>query len=282
MASRSTIKPSPGGNGPAVQSVARALALLEQVAERGEIGVSQLARAVSLHVATVHNLLRTLTAGGYLVNLAGRYRLGPAAGRLALGWSPEATLPLAARAAMTEMSQTTGETGSLGLLVGLRCEVIPVSRGTGDVVAVSREQTFDRPLAVATGRLLAALGTDDLRERIIRDHVAERRDRTLAAWQSELDRVRADHCAVVRRPQQGSTDAVAVPLVGQGGRVLAALGAHCPNFRGTPAHLVKMLESLQVAAAKIAANLGGAAERISLSQFRNAVRRAAPDLKKGA
>ena len=51
----------------AVQSVERALELLEALVEPGEgRGVSELARATGLPVATIHRLLATMAARGYV------------------------------------------------------------------------------------------------------------------------------------------------------------------------------------------------------------------------
>jgi len=58
-------KPQRAGDG--VQSVERALELLEALAEPGEAkGVSELARATGLPVATIHRLLATMVSRGYV------------------------------------------------------------------------------------------------------------------------------------------------------------------------------------------------------------------------
>jgi len=256
-----------------VQSVVRALGLLAEVADRGEAGVTELARSAELHVATVHNLLRTLAGQGYLVNVGGRYRVGPAVERLAPRWSPMATLPLVVGPAMEAMSARTGESGSLGLLAGSACRMIRVSQGTDEIVAQPRERVFDHPLAVATGRVLVALGDQDVREQVIGHHVAAHHDLAVAAWQRELQQVAAEGCTVLRRRRPGSVDAVAVGLYGTGGRLLGALGAHCPSFRGTEKHLCETVMALQEAATAAAEVLGSKGPKIPAARRRAAVRR---------
>ena len=56
-----------------VQSVERALALIEVVASRGGAAtLSELSSATDLPAATVHRLLRTLITSGYLVQMQDR------------------------------------------------------------------------------------------------------------------------------------------------------------------------------------------------------------------
>src|SRR3990172_12684205 len=55
------------GRASGVHSVLRALTLLDVLAREGrEMGVVDLGRRVQLHVSTVHRLLGTLIAGGYV------------------------------------------------------------------------------------------------------------------------------------------------------------------------------------------------------------------------
>ena len=64
-----------------VQSVERTLDLLEALAETGEVGIAQLSGQVGLHASTVHRLLSTLIARGYV-------RQNPESGRYLLGLKP--------------------------------------------------------------------------------------------------------------------------------------------------------------------------------------------------
>lgn len=260
------------GRGEGVQSVVRALGLLEQVAQMGDAGVTAIARAAGLHVATTHNLLRTLATLGYLVNIGGRYRLGPAVQQLSAHWSPASALPVLVGPAMHRVSEQTGETGSLGLLVGDQCLVIPVSRGTSDIVAQLQRRMFD-PLSVATGRLLAAMSDPATRQRMVSHHLATAAAGDEVRWQEELALIADDRCAVVCRAYEGGADAVAVLQRGRGGIVLGALGASCPHFRGSEDHLTDMVLALANAADELAEQSGGTPQRLSNEHWRAAVRR---------
>jgi DNA-binding FadR family transcriptional regulator len=63
---------------PPVQTVARAFAVLEALADLGDGGVVEIARRAGLHPSTAHRLLAALIDGGYAAQdpATGRYRLG--------------------------------------------------------------------------------------------------------------------------------------------------------------------------------------------------------------
>lgn len=114
--------------GPAqpVQSVGRALDLLEALADGPPLGVVELARQVGLAQGTTHRLLATLAARGY-VRQDGerRYHLGLAGARLADRAQQE--LALLARPHLATLVEQTGETANLAVLDGTRMRYVAQS-----------------------------------------------------------------------------------------------------------------------------------------------------------
>src|SRR4028118_2071936 len=79
-----------GGNGErvavaAIQSVDRALSVLEILAAHGESGVTEVAAELGVHKSTAFRLIAVLESRGFVEQLAdrGKYRLGFGGGRLA-------------------------------------------------------------------------------------------------------------------------------------------------------------------------------------------------------
>lgn len=102
---------------PGVQSVERALDLLESLEPGLALGVSDIARRAGLPTGTAHRLLATLVARGYVRRDAGRrYAPGPAALRLADHAQRE--LATLARPHLARLVDRTGETANLALLEG--------------------------------------------------------------------------------------------------------------------------------------------------------------------
>ena len=102
----------------AIQSVVRAFGLLEALeAAGGECGVTELAERTGLAQPTIHRILQTLTALGYVRRAAGRrYSLGPALVRL--GDSASRLLARWARPVLEQVEAEAKETANLAVLDG--------------------------------------------------------------------------------------------------------------------------------------------------------------------
>jgi IclR family acetate operon transcriptional repressor len=101
-----------------VQSLDRAFAILEAMADAGGvIGLSQLAAAANLPLATIHRLVRTLVDLGYVRQEPSRqYSLGPRLMRLAD--SSTKRLSTLANPYMTKVVDALGESVNLAILDG--------------------------------------------------------------------------------------------------------------------------------------------------------------------
>ena len=102
------------GQSGGVQSVERAFELLEVLAEAGgELSLSEAAAACRLPLPTIHRLVRTLVAHGYVRQLPSRrYALGPRL--INLGESASGMLADWARPCLAELVEALGETAHVG------------------------------------------------------------------------------------------------------------------------------------------------------------------------
>jgi IclR family acetate operon transcriptional repressor len=158
--------PASAGRLVGVQSVDRALGLLSRLAESGEAqGVSQLAASTGLPPGTVHRLLASLLASGYVRRENTRYAVGMAAVRLAD--AGRQALSRRARPLLQRLAEQSRETANLAVMEG--DEVVYVDQ----VASPERLRMFAAvgrrvpPHSTAVGK--AILATED--EQRVRDLV---------------------------------------------------------------------------------------------------------------
>ncbi len=102
-----------------IQSVDRALSLLEALAEAGgEASLTDLSRRTCLNVSTCHHLLSTLVNWGYVAKVPGRrsYALGARVLYLGHACLRQVDLPRKAQAHIDRINTVTGETVHLAVL----------------------------------------------------------------------------------------------------------------------------------------------------------------------
>jgi DNA-binding IclR family transcriptional regulator len=248
------------GRKPRVQCLDRALDILEALARAESLGVTELAREVGLHVATVHNLLTVLLARGYLLNDAGRYRCGPALAMLGGGNDPLRLLPHLARPCLEEITRATGESAVVGMLRGRDLVMVATTPSADGLSCPAVNQAFRPALPLATGRLLVANRPPEEWNK----HRAACGDTPPApgepaptdreAWRRELLRVRQEGICFVRRGRDAGS--VAVPVRDARGAVVASLGANSISRFGDSAHRARLVDAVRRAGHRVSAGLG--------------------------
>jgi DNA-binding IclR family transcriptional regulator len=220
---------------PAVRHVAaveRALAVLDAVAEAGDIGTNELARRTGINPSTVSRLLATLAARGLVRHVpeTGRYRLG--ARLVQLGGAALAGLDLRelARPALVALAAETGETATLSVPGEPDAITIDFVQSAASVQSVARLGRPSVAHATATGKVALAFGDvalppGDLHaytERTVTDR--GRLDAVIAAA-----RVQGYAEAVGEREED--LNALAAPVLGSRGELVAIVGLQGPAAR---------------------------------------------------
>jgi IclR family acetate operon transcriptional repressor len=225
------------GSATGSRSVLRALRLLVTLsAADGPVSLSDLARSTGLAKSTVHHLLATLRAEGFVVQdpTNDRYQLGLMAAQL--GARALATEPLVAALSpgMHRLAAASGEAVSLGIRVDR------------SVVFVKRYETMHRlstnitvgssmPLyASASGKcLLASMGPEEIIALYPEDELPSQSTRTIrqrSRLLEEVDEVRRVGFARNTDEWLDGVSAVAAP-VRLGDEVVAALSIAGPTMR---------------------------------------------------
>lgn len=217
-----------------VQSLERAFDLLERMADAGgEVGLSELAAGSGLPLPTIHRLMRTLVACGYVRQQANRrYALGPRLIRLGEGASR--LMSTWARPYLAELVEATGETANLALLDGDEIVYVAQAPSRHSMRMFTEVGRRVPPHCTGVGKaLLAGLAPQEVRALLARTGMPAATARTITdpdTLLAELERVRAlgyavddgeqetgVRCLAVRVPD--APTAAAVSISGPAGRV---------------------------------------------------------------
>lgn len=250
-----TVEESQRRGNDGVQSVERALGLLETLAEPGEArGVSELGRTTGLPVATIHRLLATMAARGYVRQdpTSHKYTLG--SHLIKLGEAATQQFAQFARPYLAELMEVSGETANLAVFedgqvayvaqapsrhhrvrmfteVGRR--VLPHTSGVGKVVLAFRPRAEVEALLARTGLPRRTPRTITEPERFL----------------AELDTVARQGYAIDSGEEEVGVRCLAVPVFGVGGSV-AAMSVSAPEGRLEARDIERILpEMLRISAA---------------------------------
>lgn len=148
-----------------VQSVSRAVRLLEVVGQHPGLPVKAIARRSDLNISTTYHLVRTLAYEGYLLRLPdGTYVIGDAVARRFHDLLRSLHLPPDASTVLRHLVERTGLSAYLGCLQAGRLTVAEVVEGPGSPYLEDFESGLD-VAAHATALGKALLGALPRRER---------------------------------------------------------------------------------------------------------------------
>jgi DNA-binding IclR family transcriptional regulator len=245
-----------------VQSVDRAITVLEILARRGEAGVSEVASEIDVHKSTAFRLLGALEGRG-LVEQAedrGKYRLGFGLIPLAGAVSDRLDVTRQGRAVCARLAAEMGETINLAVLQ--EHWAVNVDQALGPST-VSTHNWIGRltPLhCTSSGKILLAGLPAERRAELLAASGMEQltpRTTTLApALDAELVKVRATGHAVALEEYEMGLNAVAAPVHDRSGAVIAALSVSGPAYRLDEARLATLTAPLVRGAGEISRRMG--------------------------
>ncbi len=247
-----------------IQSVDRALSLLEALAEAGgEASLTDLSRRTCLNVSTCHHLLSTLVNWGYVAKVPGRrsYALGARVLYLGHACLRQVDLPRKAQVHIDRINSITGESVHLAVLQSDNIVTV-VKREARHAVRVDTGMVgrSDAPHATATGKaMIAWLPEDQIRRMIVADDLKRFTDKTIVDFGTlieELRHVRRNGFAMDREEFQPGVVCVGSAIRDHAGAVVGAISASAPAMRATEEHLSLMRQEVIAAANALSAELG--------------------------
>ena len=244
-----------------IQSVDRAISVLELLAEHGRAGITEIADELGVHKSTASRLVSVLENRGLVEQLGerGKYALGFGIARLAAAGTRRLDLTKLSQPVCEELARQLGETVNVTVLHDRAA--INISQGFGPSAVAVQNWVGQRTLLPATssGRVLLAHVDEPDRDGLLDKPLRRYTPHTvtsLATLTEDLARVRRDGYATSFEQLEAGLHAVAVPVFDSRGEVVAAISASGPSFRLTRRRAEEIVPDLAGAAAELTAQLG--------------------------
>lgn len=240
-----------------VAAVERAILVLDSLAQGGELGTNEIARRTEINASTVSRLLATL-AGRRLVEHVpetGRYRLGLRCFELGNAVLARLDLRAVARPQLEALATETGETATLSAPGEQDAITVDFVQSESSVQSVARVGRPSIGHATAAGKVLLAFGAIELPRPPFEAFTA----RTITdghALEREVARVRDRGYAEAVGEREEELNAIAAPVFGARGSLVAIVGVQGPASRFDRAAMRQALPALRARAGAISNALG--------------------------
>jgi IclR family acetate operon transcriptional repressor len=251
-----------GGDRHSIQSVDRALYLLETIAEAGgEATLTELATRTGLNISTCHHLLATLIKRGFAMKVPGRRLYALGARIVYLGHAClQVDLPRRAQPYLEAINQATGETVHLAALQGDAVVTLAVREARHAVrVDTGKIGKVEALHAISLGKaILAWLPEDEIRRILAGDlkRYTEHTITELPALLESLRIVRRNGYAIDREEYLPGVICVGAAIRDQAGTVIGAISASTPTMRATDEHVALMRDEICGATRALSAEFG--------------------------
>jgi IclR family acetate operon transcriptional repressor len=210
----------------------RAIALLDTLAEGGDLGTNEIARRTGMTPSTVSRQLGTLAASGLVerVDATGRYRLGLRIVHLANALLARLDVREVARPHLVAIVDATGETATLSVPGDQDAITVDFVPGAHQVQPVSRLGRPSIAHATSAGKIMLAFSGRELPDGPLRAYTPKTITDT-QALAAEIARVRAQGWARAVGEREPDLTAIAAPIRSSRGELEAIVALQGPSSR---------------------------------------------------
>ncbi|TLM88148.1 IclR family transcriptional regulator [Pseudarthrobacter sp. NamE5] len=255
------IDAEPGQSG-GVQSVDRALTVLEILARDGHAGVSEIAEEIGIHKSTVSRLLGSLVSREMVQQNSdrGKYQLGFGILRLASSIPGRLSLVREARPVLEALAEEFKETVNLAVLRSNYAVNVDQAMGPSTLATYDWVGNLTPLHATSSGKVLLAALPAEERDRILKETgLPPRTPRTITnrkELETQLIDVAREGYGLVREEFEIGLTAVAVPVYNHLSAVIGAISISGPAFRFDPEKTPGLIEALKDAGLQVSARMG--------------------------
>ncbi|HEY2041924.1 MAG TPA: IclR family transcriptional regulator [Jatrophihabitans sp.] len=245
-----------------VQSVDRAVSVLEILARRGAAGVSEVAADIGVHKSTAFRLLNALEDRGLVEQVAGRgkYQLGFGILRLASAIPGRLDLVRQGRPVLDQLAIALGETVNLAVIRSHYAVNLDQARGSAAVAAQNWTGQLTPLHATSSGKVLLAHQNSATRRQLLDaaglERFTARTVTTRKALDAQLELVLADGYGTTFEEYEDGLNGVAMPVRDHTGEVVAAVSVSGPAYRLDKSRISELIEDLRTGVNRISDRMG--------------------------
>lgn len=244
-----------------VQSVDRAITVMELLSHQGWSGVTEVANELDIHKSTAYRLLATLRDRGLVEqdSASEKYRLGFGVVLLASTVTADLDIVRHARPVCERLSSETEETVTVTALEDGEAVIIHQSISSSSMMAVDWSGWHTPLHATAAGKVLLAYLPESRRQDFFAHGLERFTEHTIvepAMLEEQLQKIRENGYAYTVEELEVGMNAVGAPIYASDGSITAAVGVSGPAFRLPSSTVPEMGERVKEAAAEISRSLG--------------------------
>ncbi|MFE2141351.1 IclR family transcriptional regulator [Streptomyces sp. NPDC059456] len=262
MSNQETATETPGAPAGGVQSVDRAVSVLEILARRGEAGVSEVAAEIDVHKSTAFRLLGALEARGLVEQATdrGKYRLGFGIVRLAGAVTGRIDITQVGRPVCERLAEELGETVNIAILEEQYAINLCQVRGPGAVTAHNWVGQLTPLHATSSGKVLLAHLPAKRRVQLLAEAGLKKYTPSTLTARTKLEKnlveVLDRGYAMTLEEYELGLHAMAAPVRDRDGVVIAAISASGPSYRFTEERMRGLAPLLVKGAQEISHRMG--------------------------
>jgi IclR family acetate operon transcriptional repressor len=252
---------------PRIQSLARAAAILDVVAERSPVSLTEVSRATKLNKTTSFNLLASLQAVGLVSRQRASkgYVLGLTCLRLGKIVQGQLELRAAARASLLRLCRETSETVNLAVPYLFDTLIVDSLEGSHGLRATSYAGARGHYHSTACGKVILAFVDAETRDFLLAGGTLPAQTHNTITDPKQLarilDKVRREGYALDVEENELGGSCVAAPIFDPAGDVLGAVSISGPTARLSKPNLLRMVpllkEEMTQIGRRLAAQSGG-------------------------
>ncbi|MEU5009785.1 IclR family transcriptional regulator [Streptomyces sp. NPDC021749] len=249
------------GPASAVQSVDRAVTVLEILARHGEAGVTEVADELGVHKSTAFRLLGVLESRGLVGQEQERGKYFLAAGVLRLAGAAAVRLDISQEGAAVcrQLADELGETVNIAVLEGDAAVNIMQARGPASVTAQNWLGRRTPLHATSSGKALLAYQPAPVQDAVLSRKLPRLTERTVTSAEElrrELKEVVERGFAMAVEELELGLRAVAAPVRAHDGSVIGAISVSVPAYRLDEDRLPEVVQGTVSAAEELSRRMG--------------------------